>query len=132
MVLGAGIIHNDRTTSFQTARALKKMKYQPVVDILKQKCCNVVADAVIIEGIGSWDKQNDKAMARLCSQKYLLVLKKLAVSDVIAWGCRVYNQHLTDIPQYVEEDVVRIILIHPNRRNTADRGIKEPLVDRVM
>lgn len=45
--------------------------------------------------LGSWDRNNDRVLARLCSRKYARLMKKLIFSDVIKSSWDIYIEFIT-------------------------------------
>lgn len=113
LVLDITIIGENGLSSFAAAREHKKEHYSPVVDHLKAFYKTVNIDAIVLGGLGTWDPRNDTVLLKLCSKKYLSVLKKLCVSDVVSWSRRVLNEHLTGLRYYSDADVPVVPRIPP-------------------
>lgn len=60
---------------------------------------NAVVEAVVVGALGSWDPANDGSLRRICSKKYLKMLKKIVVSEIIGNSRDVYYEHISRIPQ---------------------------------
>lgn len=99
LVIDITIPFDNGLDAFNDARAEKIKKYQDTVRDLKEKYKKVTCDAIVVGALGSWDKQNDKIVNKLCSKKYATTMRKLIVSDCIRTSRDIYIEHVTDIEQ---------------------------------
>lgn len=60
---------------------------------------NSKVGAIIVGSLGSWDPQNDAVLKRICSQKYLKVMRRIMVSEVLSHSKDVFYEHLNRLPQ---------------------------------
>ncbi|XP_049266997.1 uncharacterized protein LOC125756377 [Rhipicephalus sanguineus] len=86
----------NRLEAFEAARTVKERKYQPVRDYLLRRYQRVSIEAIVVGMLGSWDPANDRVLKRLCSRRYLRLLKELAVSETIAASREVYSAHVAN------------------------------------
>lgn len=56
-------------------------------------------EAVVVGALGSWDRGNERVIARLCSRKYAKLLRKLVVAETLRSSRDIYIYHLTGIRQ---------------------------------
>ncbi|XP_035205576.1 uncharacterized protein LOC118180617 [Stegodyphus dumicola] len=99
IVIDVTISFENRLSAFSSAREDKITKYRPVVDLLKRDFADVRSYAFVVGSLGAWDKENDKLLRRLCSNKYANLLRKLVVSETIRYSRNIYVEHLTGIRQ---------------------------------
>lgn len=99
IIIDVTIPFDNGLVSFAEARQEKLNKYKVVADDLKAKYKKVSCDAIVVGALGSWDKKNDKTVAKLCSKKYATMMRKLIVSDCIRASRDIYIEHVTDIEQ---------------------------------
>lgn len=60
---------------------------------------NAGLEAILVGSLGAWGRRNDKMLQRICSNKYLKVMRKIMVSENIAYSRDVYHEHLNLLPQ---------------------------------
>lgn len=99
VILDVTIPFDNRTEAFGEARQAKQVKYQGLAEALSTRYQKVEVDAIVLGSLGSWDPENDKVFKRLCSKKYLSLLKKLCVSDVIRYSRDIYAEHISGVRQ---------------------------------
>ncbi|XP_064462368.1 uncharacterized protein LOC135372839 [Ornithodoros turicata] len=87
----------NQPEALAVARTTKISKYQPAVQHIRRRYQRVRVDAVVVGALGTWDKNNDIIMRKLCSRRYLSLFKKLVVSDVIAVSRDIYTAHITGV-----------------------------------
>lgn len=90
---------DDGYESFINARKEKENKYKPLINHFKSYYTNVQVEAIVVGSLGSWDPRNDRVMLKLCSKKYLRLMKRLTVSEVIRSSGDIYIKHLGHSPQ---------------------------------
>lgn len=61
--------------------------------------CGFKVEAFIVGTLRSWDPENDRVGKRLCSNKFLKVIRKIIVSETISYSQDVYQEHLRRTPQ---------------------------------
>lgn len=67
--------------AFTQARTVKMTKHARLAQEFSLSGKNAVVKAVVVGALGSWDPANDRVMKRICSKKYMKVLKKKVVSE---------------------------------------------------
>lgn len=97
IIIDVKITFENGDGSFQAARAEKITKYEPHAKRLtdSKKFKKVDVYAVIVGSLGSWDKENDRCIQRLCSKKYASLMRKLIVSETLRSSRDIYIEHLT-------------------------------------
>lgn len=97
MIIDVKITFENGDGSFQAAREEKLNKYEPMAKRLKESKTFKKVDvyAIIVGSLGSWDKENDKCIRRLCSKKYASLMRKLIVSETLRSSRDIYIEHLT-------------------------------------
>ncbi|XP_075723837.1 uncharacterized protein LOC142765918 [Rhipicephalus microplus] len=94
MIVDVTCPFDNRLKALEAARLEKERKYEPVRDFLLRRYQRVTIEAVVVGMLGSWDPANDRVFKKLCSRRYLRILKKLAVSETIAASREVYCAHV--------------------------------------
>jgi len=97
-IVDVTIPFDNRMAAFKSAAEDKAMKYG---DLAKELPGEQPAEVVpfIVGALGAWDPANDSFMAKLCSRSYATQMRKLCVSDVIAFSRDIYVEHLTGTRQ---------------------------------
>lgn len=113
IIIDVTVVHERGLDSFQRARDLKKSHYETTASSLQSRFKNVLVDAIVVGGCGTWDPNNDKILRKFCSRKYLSLFKRLTVADTISWGRRIYNEHISGQRHYTVEDNVIIPRFSP-------------------
>ncbi|XP_075723829.1 uncharacterized protein LOC142765909 [Rhipicephalus microplus] len=72
---------DNRLKVLEAARLEKERKYELVRDFLLRRYQRVTIEAVVVGMLGSWNPANDRVFKKLCSRRYLRLLKKLAFQD---------------------------------------------------
>lgn len=85
--------------AFAEARKRKEEKYEDFASELRDAGFKAKVEAVIAGFLGSWDCGNDGLLKKLCSPKYLKVMRKIMVSKTIAYSRDVFYEHLNNVPQ---------------------------------
>lgn len=99
LILDVAIPFENGLEALADARMRKEIKYQGIAQELHLKGFNAKVEAIIIGALGSWDPTNDRVMKRICSNKYLKLMRKIVVSEVISYSRDVFFEHLGTIPQ---------------------------------
>lgn len=60
-------------------------KYKNLAYELSTGGKRAIVEANLVGALGSWDPANDKSLRRLCSKSYLKTMKKIIVSETIAF-----------------------------------------------
>ncbi|GFT89900.1 uncharacterized protein NPIL_582491 [Nephila pilipes] len=89
------VTFEDRLKSLASARQGKIDMYLPIVEHLRREGNTAHVDAIVVSSFGSWDPENDDALAQMGVSKKYARLMKLICSDTIRWGRDIYIQHLT-------------------------------------
>lgn len=82
-VIDVTITFENRQTAFDDARARKIETYTPTVQSLLLTYDRVEIVPFIVGSLGSWDPQNEKFLAKLCTRRHAHLFRLLCVSDVI-------------------------------------------------
>lgn len=99
VILDITIPFDNKADAFSEARRAKQEKYRGLAEALSARYEKVEVDAIVLGSLGSWDRENDKAMRRICSKKYLSLFKRLCVSDVIRYSRDIYAEHISGVRQ---------------------------------
>ncbi|XP_054720781.1 uncharacterized protein LOC129230408 [Uloborus diversus] len=101
IIIDVTVPFEKNISSFQDARENKIRKYTPLAETLKnlKKYKSVTVDAIVVGSLGSWDKDNDKTVRRLCLSRYAHIMRKLIVSDTIRTSRDIYIEHISGRPQ---------------------------------
>lgn len=94
LILDVTCPFDDGIEKFNNFRHQKIEKYKPFVDIFCRKFKSAVVEAVIVGSLGSWDPKNDRVLLRLCTKKYLRLMKKLIVSETIRSSRDIFFEHI--------------------------------------
>lgn len=96
---GKDFLFIDATIPFENglealilARKEKEKKYNDIAQELCKSGFNVGS-------LGAWDPKNDRLLRRICSQKYLKMMRKIMVSETISDSRDIYYEHLNIVPQ---------------------------------
>ena len=93
IIIDATFPFENGPDAFEKARKIKIDKYSHLAKSLRTKYKDVSIAPLIIGSLGSWDPCNDKVLLRLCSRKYLKLMKKLAVSDTVRYSRDIFVEH---------------------------------------
>lgn len=119
IILDVACPFNDGIECFNETRQKKIQKHQPLIEILCRRYKSVFVDAVIVGSLGSWDPKNDRTLKRLCTKKYLKLMKKLIVSETIRASRDIYYEHIWGFKQYDYRSRQYRGQRRPNQNNTS-------------
>ncbi|XP_043525393.1 uncharacterized protein LOC122536786 [Frieseomelitta varia] len=90
--------------ALEKARLEKIRKYQPLADSMRGRGYIVYVDGFVVGALGGWHPLNDRLLALLrVSSGYAGLMRRLIVSETIAWSRDMYVEHVTGIRQYQAE-----------------------------
>lgn len=69
-----------------TQKRIEKEKYKNIADELMKNGSNARVEAILVCSLGAWDTRNDKIFRRVCSNKYLKVMRNIMFSETIAYS----------------------------------------------
>ena len=91
----------NRSESFDEARARKVAKYAALAEELHRQGYRVAVTAFVVGALGSWDPRNEAVLAMLrIGSRYAHLMRRLMVSDTIRWSRDIYVEHVSDVRQY--------------------------------
>jgi hypothetical protein len=111
LIIDVAVPYENGPDAFAAARRRKVEKYSELKRLLESRFRTVSIEAVVVGSLGSWDRANDKVVARLCSKKYANLMRRLIVSDTIRVSREIYMEHITDLPQSDEgvDSLTRVV-----------------------
>lgn len=129
MILDVTYPFDDGIGCFNKAHKDKCEKYKPLLDYFKNKYKSVTIDAIIAGSLGSWDPKNDRVLIRFCTKKYLNLMKRLTISEVIRSSRDMYIQHVD--PNHAPQTDYRNRRYWNQHRRQLQNGDREiyPLID---
>lgn len=83
---------------FHEIRRKKVQKYKPLIDVLSRQYKTVAIEAIIVGPLRTWDPKNDRILLRLCTKRYLRLMKKLIVSESIRSSRDIFYEHIWGRP----------------------------------
>lgn len=78
---------------FLVKRKEKVEKYNPLPEHFSNSYKTISIDAIIFGSLGSSDPKNDSTHQKLCSKKYLKLMKKLIISETIRVSRDIFVHH---------------------------------------
>lgn len=99
IILDVACPFDNGYNKFLAKRKEKIDKYLPLKEHF-HNYKNITIDAIIVGSLGSWDPKNDKTLLKLCSKKYLKLMKKLIVSETIRASRDIFVHHKYGQEQY--------------------------------
>lgn len=96
LILDVTCPFEDGADAFKDARSIKREKYKPLLKHFGSHYKSIQIEAIIVGSLGSWDPKNDRILLRLCSKKYLNLMKKLIVSETIKCSHDIFYEFLYD------------------------------------
>lgn len=98
LILDVTCPSENRAETFDEVRRVKE-KYNPLIEELRRKYKSARADAIVVGSLVSWNPRNEKILGRICSKRYLDLMKRLIVSDTIRLSRNLYIEVLTGVRQ---------------------------------
>lgn len=71
--------------AFEVARRAKVEKYKELAEELSTERVKAVGETIVVGALGSCVPENDKPLRRICVKKYIKLMKKIVVSEIIAF-----------------------------------------------
>ncbi|XP_043263789.1 uncharacterized protein LOC122404008 [Colletes gigas] len=91
----------NTSVAFEEAKAEKLRKYAPLACALRRRGYTVHVDAFIVGALGAWCPENEALLKTLrVSWFYARIMRRLMVSETIAWSRDMYVEHVSGIRQY--------------------------------
>ncbi|CAD1469958.1 unnamed protein product [Heterotrigona itama] len=109
IMIDVTVAFENKFETIEKARLEKVQKYQPLADALARFGHVVHVDGFVVGALGAWHPNNDNICKLLrILQNYASLMRKLIVSETIAWSRDVYVEHVSGIRQYcVQESAAR-------------------------
>ncbi|XP_043525394.1 uncharacterized protein LOC122536787 [Frieseomelitta varia] len=105
VVLDATVPFENTFEALEKARFEKIIKYQPLAKSLRGRGYTVHVDGFVVGALGGWHPWDDHLLALLrVSSGYAGLMRRLIVSETIAWSRDVYVEHVTGTRQYHLEE----------------------------
>lgn len=99
-IVDVAIPFENKMEAFTATRVLKCDKYRPIAEALEAKGYKVTVDAFIVGALGGWDGANENVLKTLnVSPFYARMMRRLMISETIAWSRNIYVQHVSGVPQ---------------------------------
>lgn len=99
LIIDVACPFDEGIEKFNNTRSEKIEKYRPLINTHSYKYKSISVDAVIVGSLGSWDPKNDRILTRVCTRKYLKLMKKLIVSETIRSSRDIFYEHAYGVPQ---------------------------------
>ena len=100
-IVDVAVPFENTSDALVAARMGKINKYQPLADSLRGRGYTVRVDAFIVGSLGAWDPANEPVISELrISQRYAALMRRLMVSETIAWSRDMYVEHVSGVRQY--------------------------------
>lgn len=99
MIIDITIPFENGPDAFADARKEKEEKYDLLAKDFITQGFRARVEAFIVGSLGSWDPDNDRVAKRLCSNKYLEVMRNIMVSETLPYSQDIYQEHLRRTPQ---------------------------------
>ena len=101
VIVDVAVPFENTFKAIESVRDDKVRKYQPLADSLRRRGYTVLVDAFIVGSLGAWDPANEALMRYLrVSERYASLMRRLMVSETIAWSRDIYVEHVTGVRQY--------------------------------
>lgn len=72
--------------ALEEARKTKLEKDNNLAIELSINSKKTIVEAIDVGALGSWNPVNDKLLRRLCAKNYLKIMKKIIISETIAYN----------------------------------------------
>ena len=95
IILDVAVTFENGPEAFSNIRKHKLEKYAEIAETLRNRYKDVAVAPIILGSLGSWDPLNDRILLRLCTNKYLKLMRKLIVSDTIRYSRDIFFEHVT-------------------------------------
>ena len=95
IILDVAVMFENGLEALSKARNIKIEKYSTTAETLRNRFNHVSIAPIIVGSLGSWDPLNDRLLLRLCSKKYLKLMRKLIVADTIRYSRDIFYEHTT-------------------------------------
>ncbi|GFU29421.1 retrovirus-related Pol polyprotein from type-1 retrotransposable element R2 [Nephila pilipes] len=100
-IIDVSVPHKNNSHVFEEARNRKISKYHPLLAHFHlASYSNVEIIIKLVDALGSWDRNNEKFLRKICMDFYLNVLRTLYISDTIRWSQDINIQHLIGAVQH--------------------------------
>ena len=99
IIIDAAVTFENGESAFDRARKIKLEKYANIAKELRNSYSDVSIAPIIVGSLGSWDPKNDRHLLRLCSKKYLNLMRKIIVSDTVRYSRDIFIEHTWGIKQ---------------------------------
>ncbi|CAD1469988.1 unnamed protein product [Heterotrigona itama] len=123
VIIDVTVPFDNKFEASERARLEKINKYKPLADTLIRNGHIVHVDGFVVSALGTWHSNNDRINALLralgtwnsnndrinallrISQRYASLMRKLMISETIAWSRDVYVEHVSGTRQYCVQEL---------------------------